>query len=119
MPKSLRILLTDEQDEQLTQWAAEEGISPQDYIRKKLFGITTIFSPPEAVRRAMAYPAGVRFNLPQLYAEWQRLKEEGLNAGVFGKQFFNYVEAHCKGEIEFVGMIDGKAHYKRISNQEV
>ncbi len=106
---TIKFTLNDEYYQKLTKMAQEEGVSIQDYVRNKLFDVTTIFTPPEAVRRALEqYSSGEAFTLPALYGnDWTLKRGE---AGIFGKQFFNYVLAHCQDQIKFVGMTDSGRH---------
>lgn len=94
----IRFELNDEYREKLEQAAEKMQMSVQDYIRYKLFGIKTIFTVDEAVKRIQnsdfydleKYPNG--FTLPDVYgAEW--VIERG-SAGIFGKRFNKYIENH-------------------------
>lgn len=94
----IRFDLSDEYREKLEQAAEQMQMSVQDYIRYKLFGIKTIFTVDEAVRRIQngdfydleKYPKG--FTLPDVYGpEW--IVERGF-AGVFGRRFNEYIEAN-------------------------
>ena len=107
----IKISLTDEAYQELTNMAQAEGISIQDLIRNKVFGeSTTLFTPADAVKRVYAkYKVGDRFTIPELYGEdWATMKR-GV-AGVFGKQFYNYVLDNYKGKIDFVGMVNRNRH---------
>lgn len=111
----VKFSLSEEHFKRLAEMAAQDSVPVQDYIRNKLFGVTSIFTPIEAVDRAVKkYGTGELFTLPELYDdEWTI--QRGV-AGVFGKQFFNYITSECPGRIEFVGMTDygRRAQYKRL-----
>ena len=114
---TIRFDLNKEYCQKLKNDAKEKHMSLQDYIRFKLFGLTTIFSVDEAVRRTQAgdfantekYPDG--FTLPDVYGdEWTI--ERGP-AGVFGKNFYNYTEGNPGLGIKFkdMGKNGRRAHY--------
>lgn len=102
---TVRFALSDEYYERLLEMAKHDGVSLQDYIRNRLFNFTTIYSPAEAVRRALeGYKKDETFTLPDLYPnEWDLQRGP---AGAFGKQFFAYVEKECPDKIKFNGMVD-------------
>lgn len=101
----VRISLNDESYEELQGMAKGENLSIQDYIRKVVFKKeATIFTVEEAVRRIQAGAVDhlEEFTLPDVYSdEW--VIERGP-AGVFGKNFFNYVEEHTELGIHFKDM---------------
>lgn len=101
--------LNEQYSKKLEKLAEEDGITVQDYIRKKLFDIENIFTPKEAVERALKkYKKGETFTIPKLYGdEWELPR--GV-AGVFGRRFFNYVKDECQGIIEFDKMVDHDRH---------
>lgn len=114
---TIRFDLNDEYKAKLEQAAEKMQMSVQDYIRYKLFGIKTIFTVDEAVRRIQnsdfnnleKYPNG--FTLPDVYAaEW--VIERGP-AGVFGKKFYNYIIDNPDLGIRFkdMGKNGRRAHY--------
>ena len=103
----IKLTLNEESYQELQQLAKESNQSMQDYIRSKIFG-SSIFTVDEAVRRIHEgdfdnlekYPNG--FELPDVYgSDWTITRGP---AGVFGKQFYNYVEAHPELGIKFKGM---------------
>lgn len=101
--------LDDEHSRKLEAMARKEGVSVQDFIRKKLFDLKTIFTPAEAVERALKkYKKGELFTLPNLYGDEWTLQRG--TAGYFGKQFYTYVIDECQGIIEFDGMINNGRH---------
>ncbi|MBU3214782.1 DUF1413 domain-containing protein [Clostridium estertheticum] len=104
-----KFTLNDEYSHKLEQMAKKDGVSVQDCIRNRLFNLTTIYTPVEAVKRAMnKYEKDVCFTLPELYgAEWNI--QRGV-AGVFGKQFFNYISHECSDKIKYVGMTNYGRH---------
>ena len=111
----LKISLSEEYHDKLVSEADNLGVSVQDPIRSKLFNEPCDFVPKDAVQKALSkYSSGDTFTLPQLYGDEWSLKR-GF-AGVFGKQFFNYVNNHCSDKITFVGMTDYGRHaqYKII-----
>ena len=100
MPE-IRIAVSDEHYQQLLDMAKEQGVSIQDIIRNKVFGQETIYTPAEAVKRALKnYTKGQRFTLPDLYEKWEL--QRGV-AGVFGRQFFKYINEEYKDKIVYVG----------------
>ena len=105
----VKISFSDERHQKLVELAKEQGISVQDYIRNQLFGDHAAFTPAEAVDKALQkYGSGDLFTLPELYGEEWTIRR-GF-AGVFGKQFFNYVADNCADQIEFVGMTNNNRH---------
>lgn len=105
----IKVSLSEENYQELQESAQREKMSIQDYIRTKLLTQNTIFTPEEAVKRALEkYDRGDCFTIPDLYGDdWTM--ERGI-AGVFGKRFFNYIEdGGCK-EIEFTGMTNYGRH---------
>ena len=112
---TIKFALNDEHLKLLEQMAKDEGVSIQDCIRNRLFNVSTIFTPVEAVNRALKkYSSGDTFTLPELYEDdWTIAR--GV-AGVFGKQFFNFVETECSEKIKFIKMVDSgrRAQYKII-----
>ena len=101
--------LNEEYSKKLLESAQGEGITVQDYIRKKLFDIKTIFTPREAVERALRkYKKGDVFTLPALYGDEWTLPRGA--AGIFGKRFYTYVTSECSSKIAFDKMIDYGRH---------
>ncbi|EJT6613107.1 DUF1413 domain-containing protein [Clostridium perfringens] len=105
----IKLSLSDESFKKLQEMAQDKKMSIQDYIRDRLFIETSIFTPAEAVDRALnKYSNGDCFTLPELYGvDWTI--ERGV-AGVFGKRFFNYIESGGSDKIEFVGMTNYGRH---------
>ena len=109
----IKISLNDLYYEQLKESAQEQGISIQDYIRKQIFKEKVVFSPVEAVEKALSkYTSGDLFTLPELYGEEWTIKQGA--AGVFGKQFNNYISQYYDDRIVYVGKTnyDRHAQYK-------
>ena len=107
----IKISLTDEAYAKMNDMAKVSGISIQDLIRSKVLGEdTSIFTPEDAVQRVFAkYNVGDLFTLPELYGtEWASMSR-GV-AGVFGKQFFNYVADTCPNKIMFVKKVNNDRH---------
>lgn len=118
MPK-ITFALNDEYFKLLKKMAEDDRVSIQDCVRNRLFNMNTIFTPAEAVNRVLKkcengeYLPGSKFTLPELYGdEWTI--ERGV-AGVFGKQFFNYIQEECQDKIKFIGM----TNYGRHAQYEV
>ena len=106
---TVKFTVSDAHYQELTELAQKEGMSIQDYIRSRLFHVTTIFTPEEAVRRALEqYAQGDTFTVPELYGKDWSLKQG--EAGIFGKRFFHYVLDHCQEQIQFTGMTDSGRH---------
>lgn len=104
----VKLSLTTEEFEILSEQAAGEKMTVQDFIRYRLLSKKNpeIFTPEEAQRRALE-KFGVEdepFTLPDVYGEeWEKLNPR--MTGVFGKRFFNHVKD--SGSIEFAGMTAG------------
>lgn len=112
---TIKFSLNEEHFKILEEMAKGDGVSIQDCIRNRLFDVSTIFTPVEAVNRALRkYSSGETFTLPKLYGDDWTI-ERGV-AGVFGKQFFNFVEAECSEIIKFDKMVESgrRAQYKII-----
>ena len=116
----IKLTLSEEHYQKLKDMAQEEKKSVQDYIRDKIFDEESIFTPEEAVIRAIEkFSDGKLFTLPDVYGDDWKIKRGP--AGVFGKRFFNYVQDNeCR--IKFVGMdtYGRRAQYKvrEILNNE-
>ena len=114
----IKISVSDETYQKLSDMAKEEGISIQDLIRNRVLGEeTTVFTPADAVKRVFAeYDVDDLFTLPELYGDEWSVMKRGI-AGVFGKQFFHYVADTCPEKIMFVGMTNRGRHaqYKVVS----
>lgn len=110
------LTLTEEESKKVERMAKDKAVSVQQYIKLCIFGNDypeVIFTPPEAVRRALLYPHGTTFSLPSLYGDAWTLKRGA--AGVFGKRFYNYVDVEkATDEIKFVGMKGNLAYYERV-----
>ena len=112
----LKLSLTKEEEDRLSELAKEENMSAQDYIRFKLFGIKSPskFTPEEAEKRALEKftEDDEPFTLPDIYeTEWEELNPR--MTGVFGKRFFNYLKT--SDSVEFAGMTpDGRRATYRI-----
>lgn len=111
----LKLSLTEEEYEALSELAKEENLSGQDYIRYKVFGkkSPSKFTPEEAEKRALGKftENNEPFTLPDIYGEeWEELNPR--MTGVFGKRFFNYLKS--VDSVEYAGMtVDGRrATYK-------
>ena len=109
----LNITFEDADFDDLNAAADEEGMSVQEIIIYKLTGRKPAFTAKDAIERAKVrygnLPDGQRtFTLPELYgSDWT------INmgyAGVFGKRFFKYVEAHPELGVSFDGMVHSGRH---------
>lgn len=100
MSQTIKFTVSDENYQLLCSRADAERLSLQDYIRKQLLSENTIFTPLEAVNRALKkYSPEDTFSLPDIYGdEWT--VPNGV-AGQFGRKFFELVEAEYGSEIEF------------------
>ena len=100
---TFRFDLNEEYSEKLKKDAEAKHLSIQDYIRFKLFSVTSIFTVEEAIKRIQGgHFEGQFFSLPDIYGDdWT--PERGP-AGVFGKNFYNYVEEHSELGIHFENM---------------
>ncbi len=119
---TIRFDLSDEYKKKLEQEAEAAHMNVQDYIRYRLFEVKTIFTVDEAVRRIRngdyddrsKYPDG--FTLPDVYGESWTI-ERGP-AGVFGRNFYNYVTNNPDLGIRFMNMGRNgrRAHYTYCKN---
>lgn len=92
---TIKFSLNDDYYRKLVGVAADKGMTIQDYIRYKLFDLNTIFTVEEAVRRVQTGNyTNQTFSLPDLYGDAWTL-ERGI-AGVFGKNFYNYISEHTE-----------------------
>lgn len=105
--KIVKLTLSKEAYDELDALAKENHQSIQDYIRSKVFG-ESIFTVDEAVKRILAgdfdnpalYPDG--FELPDVYGDdWTIPRGQ---AGVFGKNFFKFVQNNQHLGIKFKDM---------------
>lgn len=105
--KIVKLTLSKEAYDELESLAKESHQSIQDYIRSKMFG-ESIFTVDEAVKRIQTgnfddtelYPDG--FELPDVYgSDWTIPRGP---AGVFGKNFYNFVEDNPNLGIKFKDM---------------
>ena len=105
----VKLSLNETYYQKLCDMASEEGVSIQDYIRSRVFDEAPPFTPADAVQRALTkYDSGESFTLPQLYDDQWTLTRG--YAGVFGKQFYQYVSEHCQDQIRFTEMVDYGRH---------
>lgn len=100
----VKLTLSEEYYKKLSEMANVKNMSIQDFIRDKLFDEDTIFTPEEAIRRALdgRFSDGREFALPNIYGADDWTIKRGP-AGVFGKRFYNYI-MDGDTRIEFVGM---------------
>lgn len=99
----VKFTLNEDYYKKLETMAQDKNQSIQDYIRHNLFQINTIFTPEEAVKRIQHGDfKNKEFTLPDVYGEeWSIVRGP---AGVFGKNFFNYIEDNPDLGIEFINM---------------
>lgn len=99
----VKLTLSEDYYKKLSKMAKGKNMSIQDFIRDKLFDEDTIFTPKEAVKRALdgRFSDKREFSLPDIYGDDWTI-ERGP-AGVFGKKFFNYVMDNDT-DVEFVSM---------------
>lgn len=116
----VKLTLSEQYYQKLSDMAQGEHKSMQDYIRDKIFGIDTIFTPEEAVRRIQNGDCDINpnsFTLPDVYGnEWTI--ERGP-AGVFGKKFYNYIIDNPDLGIKFINMgkYGRRAVYKIVKKE--
>lgn len=111
----IKFSLSEPDFKDLQERAQQEDMSIQDYIRKSLFNSTTIFTPTQAVNKALnKYNKGDCFTLPELYGDDWSLQRGA--SGVFGRRFFTHVTNNFSDKIQFVGMTNYGRHaqYKII-----
>lgn len=100
---TFRFDLNQEYSERLEADAAAKRMNIQEYIRYKLFGEVTIFSVDEVINRIQAGNfVNKEFTVPDVYTdeEWSHI-DRG-NAGVLGKNFYNYITEHPELGVRFV-----------------
>ena len=100
---TFRFDLNEEYSQRLEDAAAEKRMSIQEYIRYRLFNETTIFSVDEVIRRIQTGDfIHKEFTIPDVFSneEWSQI-DRG-NAGVLGKNFYQYTKDNPELEIEFV-----------------
>ncbi len=98
----VRFSLNEEYYKKLEDMVKADGTSMQDYIRKKLFNFTNVFTPEEAMKRALEnYKQGETFTLPELYMKDEWNLQRGA-AGAFGKEFYKYVMKKYPGKIRHI-----------------
>lgn len=100
---TFRFDLNDQYSKKLKKDAEDNKMNIQEYIRYKLFDEKTIFSVDEVVNRIQAGGfENKEFTVPDVYsdAEWSQI-DRG-NAGVLGKNFFNYVTEHSELGIYYI-----------------
>ncbi len=105
--KIVKLTLSKEAYDELDALAKGRNQSIQDYIRSKVFG-ETIFTVDEAVKRIQEgqfdvlslYPDG--WELPDVYGDDWTIPRGA--AGVFGKNFYTFVEANPELGIKFKDM---------------
>ena len=89
-----RFDLNTEYGRKLELLAEGNMMSVQDYIRSKLFPSETIFTVQEVIRRVRLKEPTDEFTIPDLYSddEWGTINKSV--AGVLGKNFFKFINAH-------------------------
>lgn len=67
----VKLTLNDEYYQRLKEMADAENKSIQDYIRDKIFNLSTIFTPEEAIRRIKNgnFESSEGFTLPDVYGD--------------------------------------------------
>lgn len=83
----VKLTLNDEYYQMLKEMADAENKSIQDYIRDKIFNLSTIFTPEEAIKRIQNrnFESSEGFTLSDVYGDDWTI-ERGP-AGVFRKKF--------------------------------
>ena len=98
-----RFDLNEEYSKRLENDASEKRMNIQEYIRYKLFNETTIFSVDEVLTRIKnGNFENKEFCVPDVYSEDEWSKIDRGNAGVLGKNFYNYINEHRELGIRFV-----------------
>ena len=87
-----RFDLNEEYSELLEQQAKDHHMNIQEYIRYKLFNVVTIFSVDELIKRIInGNFENKEFTVPDAYTEEEWAGIDRGNAGVLGKNFYNYI----------------------------
>lgn len=98
-----RFDLNKEYSELLEQQAKDHHMNIQEYIRYKLFNVVTIFSVDELIKRIInGNFENKEFTVPDAYTEEEWAGIDRGNAGVLGKNFYNYITEHPELGIRFV-----------------
>ena len=98
-----RFDLNEEYSELLEQQAKDHHMNIQEYIRYKLFNVVTIFSVDELIKRIInGNFENKEFTVPDAYTEEEWAGIDRGNAGVLGKNFYNYITEHPELGIRFV-----------------
>ncbi len=106
----VKLTLSEEEKQELKNLADAKGMSMQDFIKEKVFNRKNIFTPSEAVNRALAtYKSGECFTVPDLYpGEWQNMTRGP--AGVLGREFKNLVESQYASKIRLKDHVNSGRH---------
>lgn len=100
---TFRFDLNKEYSKKLEDAAADKRMSIQEYIRYKVFGEVTIFSVDEVIKRIQNGDlVGKEFTIPDVFTDEEWSQIDRGNAGVLGKNFYNYTKENPELEIEFV-----------------
>lgn len=109
MSTTVKFTISDDNYQELLAKANEKRLSIQDYIRLQLFPGQILFTPQDAITRALqTYKKGETFTVPEIYGEAWNLPN-GV-AGQFGKKFYALVEAEYPDRIRFTGNFSAKKH---------
>ena len=100
---TFRFDLNKEYSKRLEAEAEAKHMNIQEYIRYKLFDEVTIFSVDEVVKRIQAGNfENKEFTVPDVYTDEEWSQIDRGNAGVLGKNFYNYITDHSELGIRFV-----------------
>jgi len=100
---TFRFDLNQEYGERLVAEAAKKRMSIQEYIRYKLFGELTIFTVDEIINRIQDGDyTNKEFTVPDVFTEDEWALIDRGNAGVLGKNFYNYITEHPELGIRYV-----------------
>lgn len=118
---TFRFDLNKEYSQRLEADAAAKRMSIPEYVRYKLFDETTIFSVDELIKRIQGGDfENKEFTVPDAYSDEEWAQIDRGNAGVLGKNFYNYIIDHPELGIRFVSNRTIKRRavytYKRRTN---
>ena len=100
---TFRCDLSEEYSKRLENDASEKRMSVQEYIRYKLFDVTTMFTVDEVLKRIENGDyENKEFCVPDVYTEEEWGEIDRGNAGVLGRNFYNYITEHPELGIHYV-----------------
>lgn len=118
---TFRFDLNEEYGKKLEEAAEKKRMSIQEYIRYRLFDEVTIFSVDEVINRIQSGDfEGKEFSIPDVFTDEEWSQIDRGNAGVLGRNFYNYIKVNKDLGIRFVPdkQIKRRAVYTYKKNSE-